>query len=243
MDTNEEAPTVEDLKAKGNECVKNGKFVESILHYSHAIKLDQSNYVLYSNRSLSFFKMEQYYLALEDAKETVRLKPDWAKGYFRMAEVQYAAGHYEEALQSYTSALRLQSDDTVIRNAILRTTQEMKHNHRVDEKVSWLGAGVGIIVSVALVFADRMLTSAPTITHPIVTALLIICVAMLGYAAARAYRFYMKTLRRSLLDPPVDLLPGEKTSSKEELNETDKEEKHHRYTKAQARQRFKKGKS
>lgn len=67
------------LKEKGNECVRSTKYEESILHYTHAIKLDPKNYSLYSNRSLAFLKIQQFYHALEDANETIRLNPNWAK--------------------------------------------------------------------------------------------------------------------------------------------------------------------
>lgn len=70
---------IQELKEKGNECVRNKKYAESVFHYTHAIKLDPLNYSLYSNRSLAFLKMQQFYFAMEDAKETIRLKPDWAK--------------------------------------------------------------------------------------------------------------------------------------------------------------------
>lgn len=71
--------TAQELKEKGNSCVKNGNFAEAMLHYTHAIKLDPKNFSLYSNRSLAFLKMQHYYYALEDAKQTIELKPDWAK--------------------------------------------------------------------------------------------------------------------------------------------------------------------
>lgn len=71
--------TPEHLKNLGNESIKNQKFEEAILHYTYAIKLDPSNYTLYSNRSYAFFKVQQYYLALEDANETIKLNPAWPK--------------------------------------------------------------------------------------------------------------------------------------------------------------------
>ena len=70
---------MQELKEKGNECVRNKKYEESIFHYTHAIKLDPKNYSLYSNRSLAFLKLHHLYYAMLDAKETIRLKPDWAK--------------------------------------------------------------------------------------------------------------------------------------------------------------------
>lgn len=53
--------------------------MEAVFHYTHALKLDPKNYSLYSNRSLAFLKSQQYYYALQDAMETIRLQPDWAK--------------------------------------------------------------------------------------------------------------------------------------------------------------------
>lgn len=53
--------------------------MEAVFHYTHALKLDPKNYSLYSNRSLAFLKSQQYYYALQDAVETIRLQPDWAK--------------------------------------------------------------------------------------------------------------------------------------------------------------------
>lgn len=76
---NAQSSTVEELKSKGNECVKDEKYIEAVLHYTQGIKLDPNNYVLHSNRSYAFLKLDQHYLALQDANETVRLQPNWAK--------------------------------------------------------------------------------------------------------------------------------------------------------------------
>lgn len=75
-------------------------------------------------------------------------------------------------------------------------------------------------------------------------ALLTMSIAMLGFGIAKGFRYFVKCQRKSLLDPPVDLF-GE---NKEEHDDVDTEmnnekEKHPKYSKAQARQRFKKGKS
>lgn len=59
--------------------MKENKFEEAILYYTYAIKQDTSNYALYSNRSLAFLKVKQYFFALDDAIETIRLNPTWPK--------------------------------------------------------------------------------------------------------------------------------------------------------------------
>lgn len=59
--------------------MKDKKYEEAILHYTQAIKMAPLNFTLYSNRSLAFSKVHQYYLAMEDANETIKLSPEWPK--------------------------------------------------------------------------------------------------------------------------------------------------------------------
>ncbi|KAG8235355.1 hypothetical protein J437_LFUL015864 [Ladona fulva] len=234
------------MKEKGNKCVKDGNYAEAELHYTDAIKLDPQNPSLYSNRSLAFLKMQQFHFALEDAKQTLKLKPEWAKGYFRKAEVEYATYHFNDALLSYKMALQLQPEDQSIMDAIRRATLGRQKDRKADEQIPWLGAGIGIIVGVTIVIGEHAFTQKPTLGHPILMALLTIGIAMLGYGIARGFRYWVKCQRKALLQPPVDLFDDGKDEAAETAEEEIKGgggERGHRYTKAQARQRFKKGKS
>ncbi|XP_034230356.1 protein STIP1 homolog [Thrips palmi] len=241
------AETVIKLKEKGNACVREEKYEEAIFHYSHALKLDPLNYSIYSNRSLAFLKMQQYYLSMADALQTIKIAPEWAKGYFRKGEVEFATFHFSEALSSYGKALARQRDDPNIRHALTKTTQGWLTDRRADEQIPWLGAGVGIIIGVVIVISDQTIAPKPTLTHPIIMALLTISIALIGYAISKGIRYYVKCQRKSLLEPPLDLLPEEsKPAQSEDGDDEEEGAGHHkspRFTKAQARQRFKKGKS
>ena len=59
--------------------MKSGRHMEAILNYTEGTKCTPEDYRLYSNRSLGYLKMEQHYLALEDANKVVELKPEWSK--------------------------------------------------------------------------------------------------------------------------------------------------------------------
>lgn len=71
-------------------------------------------------------------------------------------------------------------------------------------------------------------------------ALVTIAIAMVGYGIARTYRYYVRCRRDGLLEPPVDLVETDEKKDEEEVNA----KVHHnpRYSKSQARQRYKKGK-
>ena len=59
--------------------MKEGKFTEAVIHYSEAVKHEPSSAILHSNRSLAFLKLDQLYLAMEDAKQAIKLEPSWPK--------------------------------------------------------------------------------------------------------------------------------------------------------------------
>lgn len=76
---------------------------------------------------------------------------------------------------------------------------------------------------------------------------MVIVISAMGYGIACGYQYYRKQQKIGLLEPPVNLLdefkkPIDQTSSTEtETGETYTNRT--RYTKAQARQRFKRGKT
>jgi stress-induced-phosphoprotein 1 len=68
-----------DLKEEGNAFLSKGKYADAIDSYSRGIKFDESNHILYSNRSAVYCKVEKYVEALRDAEKVVSLMPDWPK--------------------------------------------------------------------------------------------------------------------------------------------------------------------
>lgn len=155
---------MDELREKGNSCVKEGNHAEAVLHYSSAIRTDPSNPALHSNRSLAFLKLQQYYLAHQDAKRAIELKPDWAKGYFRKGEVEYATFHFDKALTSYTKAFCLQKDDRSLMEAMKKAARELKKDQRAEKQIPWLGAGIGIVLGVLIVLADYLIANKSVLT-------------------------------------------------------------------------------
>ncbi|KAM3965573.1 uncharacterized protein ACR2FA_000423 [Aphomia sociella] len=230
--------SIEEFKTKGNECVKEGKFIEAVLHYTQAIKMDPSNYVLYSNRSFAFLKLDQHYLSLQDANETVRLQPQWAKGYFRRAEVEAASGLHDEAIISYTRALQLEPHNPKLIESIQNITDMQNKKQKDNQNIIWICTCLGLAAGIAICVLDYTFTTSPTLSHPFSMVAFSIALSALGWSIGKSVTLMNTWNAGKSLQPPEDL--GLNGTSEEK--DTTIPEKKNKYSKAQARQRYKQGK-
>lgn len=108
-----------------------------------------------------------------------------------------------------------------------------------------VGAGCGVIVAIIIVIFDQF-TKTPTLKNPMLMVLIVMCIAAVGFVIAKIYRYYLKLHRKGLIQEPTDLSKDflvNDQSTDEQADENELPKKKNRYTKSQARLRFKKGKS
>lgn len=118
------------LKDQGNEQFKTGGYLKAAALYTQAIKLDPDNPTLYSNRAAAFLQLVKLNKALADAEMTVKLKPQWEKGYFRKGCVLEAMEQYEEAISAFQTALQHNPQNTEVSRKIKRLTQLAREQKR-----------------------------------------------------------------------------------------------------------------
>ena len=205
----------EELRKKGNECMSEKKYAEALIHYTHGLKLKPSCSKMLANRSLAFLKMDQYYYAIEDAKQIIELDPKWFKGYLRRASVQFECGLYDEAIKSYNLSLHFLNGKNVsnqtkyeleITDSIKTCIERLQKQLAYDLQIPWIGAAIGLVAGMALIAWDYVSNrNDPWVRHPILKLLIIIFVALIFFHLARMQRRYTKNYRETLLKPPLDI--------------------------------------
>ncbi|KAK9725503.1 hypothetical protein RND81_05G148700 [Saponaria officinalis] len=121
------------LKDQGNQFFKAGNYLKAAALYTQAIKLDPNNPTLYSNRAAAFLNLVKLTKALADAEMTIRLSPDWEKGYFRKGCILEAMERYDEALEAFQVASKHNPQSTEVSKKIKRILQLVKDKQRSEE--------------------------------------------------------------------------------------------------------------
>lgn len=87
---------------------------DAIKMYSQGIAGNENDHTLFGNRSVAYLAMGLLDQALWDAQKSVTLKPDWAKGYFRLGCALENLNELEAALAAFSKGLELEPSDNTL---------------------------------------------------------------------------------------------------------------------------------
>ncbi|KAI8609155.1 putative heat shock protein [Chytriomyces sp. MP71] len=124
--------TAEQLKAAGNKEFSAGNHPVAVKYFTDAISKDPKNHVLYSNRSASYASMRNYTKALIDADETVKISPNWAKGYSRKGAALHGLGEYKEAVEAYKAGLAIEPTNALLTKGLEEAESRLEDSEGAD---------------------------------------------------------------------------------------------------------------
>uniref|UniRef100_A0A453JGL5 Uncharacterized protein n=1 Tax=Aegilops tauschii subsp. strangulata TaxID=200361 RepID=A0A453JGL5_AEGTS len=79
---------ISDLKQQAAEAFKKQDYLNASVFYTQALKMDNFDAKLLSNRSLCWLRMGDGERSYDDATECKKLQPMWAKAYYRQGAAQ-----------------------------------------------------------------------------------------------------------------------------------------------------------
>eukprot|EP00184_Porphyridium_aerugineum_P004088 CAMPEP_0184694398 /NCGR_PEP_ID=MMETSP0313-20130426/2379_1 /TAXON_ID=2792 /ORGANISM="Porphyridium aerugineum, Strain SAG 1380-2" /LENGTH=466 /DNA_ID=CAMNT_0027152689 /DNA_START=291 /DNA_END=1691 /DNA_ORIENTATION=- len=94
-----------DLKDEGNSLMAKGQYTKALKMYTRAIDEDDTNAVLYTNRSAAFFSTKQYKESLEDAEKALSIDNTWWKAYKRKGMSLCHLRKFEDAVKAFEAGL------------------------------------------------------------------------------------------------------------------------------------------
>ncbi|MDE0467938.1 MAG: tetratricopeptide repeat protein, partial [Candidatus Poribacteria bacterium] len=89
---------------------KQNAFDKAIMHYNEALALKSNDAVIYYNRGLVHFNIDEYDNAISDYTKAIELKPDYVDAYHHRGLTYLNNGQYDNAISDYTKAIELKPD-------------------------------------------------------------------------------------------------------------------------------------
>ncbi|KAK2720662.1 dnaJ homolog subfamily C member 7-like [Artemia franciscana] len=121
----------EDQKDKGNKYYKQKDYRRALGCYAKAVELCPCA-PYYGNRAACYIMLGMYSQALQDARESIKCEPSYAKGHFRMGKCSLAMGDVATAKSAFDKAKELEPTNTTI-DTELRTIDTL---NKIDEDLS-----------------------------------------------------------------------------------------------------------
>jgi len=122
--------TSAEAKELGNKHFAAGEFKEANAYFSRGLEIEPSNHVFFSNRSASHLSLGNYAAAIADAKDCIRVKSDWAKGYTRLGTALFKNNEYDAAIQAYKQGLKIEPSNAQMKQSLAATEEAIKATKR-----------------------------------------------------------------------------------------------------------------
>ncbi len=99
---------IEKIKNKANEIFKQKKYQEAIEEYTKVLEFDPQNKkfnsIILANRALCYQKLNKNTEALRDSNQSVKLNPNYARGYIKRGNVYMELKMYDDAKADFQKA-------------------------------------------------------------------------------------------------------------------------------------------
>ena len=100
-------------KAKGNEQYKAGEYRLAIQSYTHSLRLQQNNAIVYANRGMCYLKLKQYRQALADCTAAVQIDDGYTKAYLRRGITHRRLNQTSQAIKDLDIVLHRERQTTL----------------------------------------------------------------------------------------------------------------------------------
>mmetsp|Transcript_1260 Transcript_1260/g.1215 ORF Transcript_1260/g.1215 Transcript_1260/m.1215 type:complete len:357 (+) Transcript_1260:18-1088(+) len=109
-DDQEKIEQAEEFKKQGNEAFQDSRYQEAYDLYTKAADLcvgGKKQAVYFSNRAFASIRLENYGIAVVDAKAALDIDPKFVKAYYRRGSALFALGKYKESVRDFLKVCKM----------------------------------------------------------------------------------------------------------------------------------------
>jgi len=140
-----ECPT--GVKERGNDCLKAGRILCAVSHYSMALDLSPGDASLYANRAAAMLKFagssqvsaneRQQHLeqVMQDCNQAISIQPDYTKAHYRKGQALVALDDYKGAFEVLTNGLKACPGDDALDKLLGEVINKLPAEERPIEEI------------------------------------------------------------------------------------------------------------
>lgn len=113
----------DEIRCKGNDLFKAGKFEEAVAEYSRAVAVDNSRPEIFNNLALSLTKIGRLSDALDYVNEALAINPAWEKAWYRKGSILMQLKRYGEAALVFQQGLSYAPLDADLKQAFVQASK------------------------------------------------------------------------------------------------------------------------
>lgn len=126
----------EDLRLKGNDCMKSKEYKESIRYYDEAINLNSTESSSYCNRAQAYLKLKDFNACIKDCSKAIDIKPSYVKAYFRRGKAYSAMEEFEKAIEDFQLIQELnQGEHKQVNSELLQARAHLEEKKKTHKKM------------------------------------------------------------------------------------------------------------
>ncbi len=109
--TSNKRKQAEEFVNQANALLESGNYQEAITLYNQAIELDDSNYEVFYNCGIAYYKEDEFDRAIGSCQEAVKLNKSYALAHMCLGDSYSKKGDYQSAYSEYTETIKKDSDN------------------------------------------------------------------------------------------------------------------------------------
>uniref|UniRef100_A0A7S2T1G4 Tetratricopeptide repeat domain-containing protein n=2 Tax=Chloropicon primus TaxID=1764295 RepID=A0A7S2T1G4_9CHLO len=114
------------LKERGNSFYVRHQFRQAIEWYTKALDANPVAYDVWTNRASTYAALRMWEEGLADAREAVRINPNWVKGHWRAGVCLVNMNQHKEAKEAFECGLRMSPHSEQIKQELRAVEEHLK---------------------------------------------------------------------------------------------------------------------